>query len=89
MSWTAVVLAGSRGAADPVARAGGVSHKAFADVAGKPMIAHVLDTLAAAPSIDGVVVVIERSAPELPRPDALRIDAAPSPSLRALAGFAD
>ena len=87
MSWTAVVLAGSRGAADPVARAGGVSHKAFADVAGKPMIAHVLDTLAAAPSIDGVVVVIERSAPELPRPDARRIDAERSPSMSALAGF--
>ncbi len=87
MSWTAVVLAGSRGAADPVARASGVSHKAFADVAGKPMIAHVLDTLAAAPSIDGIVVVIERSAPELPRPDVRRIDAARSPSSSALAGF--
>ena len=58
MNWTAVVLAGSRGAADPVAQASGVSHKAFADIAGKPMIAHVLDTLAAAPSIDGIVVLI-------------------------------
>jgi GTP:adenosylcobinamide-phosphate guanylyltransferase len=87
MSWTAVVLAGSRGAADPVAQAGGVSHKAFAAVAGKPMIAHVLDTLAAAPSIDGIVVVIERSAPELPRPGVRRIDAARSPSSSALAGF--
>ncbi|MEE8454017.1 MAG: nucleotidyltransferase family protein, partial [Limibaculum sp.] len=87
MSWTAVVLAGSRGAADPVARASGVSHKAFAEIAGKPMIAHVLDTLAAAPSIGGIVVVIERSSPELPRPDARRIDAARSPSLSALAGF--
>ena len=87
MSWTAVVLAGSRGAAVPVARASGVSHKAFAEIAGKPMIAHVLDTLAAAPSIDGVVVVIERSAPELPRPGVRRIDAARSPSSSALAGF--
>jgi len=87
MSWTAVVLAGSRGAADPVAQASGVSHKAFAEVAGKPMIAHVLDTLAAAPSIGGIVVVIERSAPELPRPEVRRIDAARSPSMSALAGF--
>jgi GTP:adenosylcobinamide-phosphate guanylyltransferase len=87
MNWTAVVLAGSRGAADPVARASGVSHKAFAEVAGKPMIAHVLDTLAAAPSIGGAIVVIERSAPELPRPDTSRIDAARSPSMSALAGF--
>lgn len=91
MSWTAVVLAGSRGGedggADPVARAGGVSHKAFVDVAGKPMIAHVLDTLAAAPSVGDVIVVIERSAPELPRRGIRRIDAAGSPSLSALAGF--
>ena len=87
MSWTAVVLAGSRGAADPVAQARGVSHKAFADVAGKPMIAHVLDTLAAAPSIGGAVAVIEHSAPELPRPGVRRIDALHSPSLSALAGF--
>jgi len=87
MSWTAVVLAGSRGASDPVAQASGVSHKAFAEVAGKPMIVHVLDTLAAAPSIDGIVVVIERSAPELPRPDVRRIDAERSPSMSALAGF--
>jgi GTP:adenosylcobinamide-phosphate guanylyltransferase len=64
-----------------------VSHKAFADIAGKPMIAHVLDTLSAVPSIDGAVVVIERSAPELPRPGVRRIDAARSPSLSALAGF--
>jgi GTP:adenosylcobinamide-phosphate guanylyltransferase len=87
MSWTAVVLAGSRGAADPVAQATGVSHKAFAEIAGKPMIAHVLDTLAAAPSVDGCVVVIERSAPELPRAGIRRIDAARSPSQSAQAGF--
>jgi GTP:adenosylcobinamide-phosphate guanylyltransferase len=87
MKWTAVVLAGSRGTADPVARATGVSHKAFANVAGKPMITHMLDTLRAAPSVDGIVVVIERSAPELPRHGLRRIDAARSPSLSALAGF--
>jgi GTP:adenosylcobinamide-phosphate guanylyltransferase len=87
MSWTGVVLAGSRGTADPVAQATGVSHKAFADVAGKPMITRVLDILNDAPSIDGAVVVIERSAPELPRPGVRRIDAARSPSLSALAGF--
>jgi GTP:adenosylcobinamide-phosphate guanylyltransferase len=87
MNWTAVVLAGSRGAVDPVAQASAVSHKAFVDIAGKPMIAHVLDTLAVSPSIGGTIVVIERSAPELPQPDVRRIDAARSPSLSALAGF--
>jgi GTP:adenosylcobinamide-phosphate guanylyltransferase len=88
MTWTAVVLAGSRGSADPVAQSAGVSHKAFAEVAGKPMIARVLDTLRASPSIDGVVVVIERAAPELPHTSVRRIDAQRSPSLSALSGFA-
>jgi GTP:adenosylcobinamide-phosphate guanylyltransferase len=87
MKWTAVVLAGSRGSADPVAQAAGVSHKAFARVAGKPMIAHVLDALAQCPSIGRVVVVIEAEAPEIPREGIERIDAARSPSLSALAGF--
>lgn len=86
MSWRAVVLAGSRGPEDPVARAAGVSHKAFAELAGRPMIAHVLDALAATPRVGAVAVVIEPSAPALPG-GVERIDAAPSPSLSALAGF--
>ena len=88
MSWTAVVLAGSRGAADPVARSAGVSHKAFAEVGGQSMLARVLDTLAEAPSIEGTAVVIESAAPEVPRPGVRRIDALRSPSLSALAAFA-
>lgn len=87
MSWTAIVLAGSRGPTDPVAVAAGVSHKAFADVAGKAMLARVLETLAAVPRIGRVIVVIEPGAPELPGTGAQRLDAAPSPSLSALAGF--
>jgi GTP:adenosylcobinamide-phosphate guanylyltransferase len=86
MRWSAVVLAGSRGPGEPVAQARGVSHKAFAPVAGRPMIGHVLEALAAAPSIGEVAVVIEPAAPPLPG-CARRIDAAPSPSLSALAGF--
>lgn len=86
MSWRAVVLAGSRGPEDPVARAAGVSHKAFAKLAGRPMIAHVLEALAAAPRVSAVAVVIEPSAPALPA-GVERIDAAASPSLSALAGF--
>jgi CTP:molybdopterin cytidylyltransferase MocA len=56
---TAIVLAGSRGPADPVAVAAGVSHKALAPVAGTPMLARVLETLAAVPRIGRVLVVIE------------------------------
>lgn len=87
MSWTAIVLAGSRGPSDPVAMAAGVSHKAFAEVAGKAMVARVLETLAAVPQIGRVIVVIEPGAPALPGAAVERIDAASSPSLSALAGF--
>ncbi|HYD68179.1 nucleotidyltransferase family protein [Azospirillum sp.] len=60
---TAIVLAGSRGPADPVAVAAGVSHKALAPVAGVPMLARVLATLAAVPRVGRTLVAIER--PEL------------------------
>jgi len=86
--WSALVLAGSRGGADPVAQAAGVSHKAFAEIAGRPMIAHVLSTLAAAPMVGRVAVSIEAGAPPLPGDAAaLRLDAAASPALSALDGF--
>ena len=62
-SVTAIVLAGSRGPADPVAAAAGVSHKALAPVAGVPMLARVLATLAAVPRVGRTLVAIER--PEL------------------------
>ncbi|MFC6620691.1 nucleotidyltransferase family protein [Novosphingobium panipatense] len=42
----ALVLAGSRpGAPDPVAQAEGVSHKALVEIAGRPMLAHVVAAL--------------------------------------------
>ncbi|KQM22032.1 nucleotidyltransferase family protein [Novosphingobium sp. Leaf2] len=42
----AVVLAGSRpGAPDPVAAAEGVAHKALVEIAGQPMLAHVVTAL--------------------------------------------
>ncbi|MYL99611.1 NTP transferase domain-containing protein [Novosphingobium sp. FGD1] len=45
----ALVLAGSRpGAPDPVAAAEGVSHKALVQIAGRPMLAHVVSALRAA-----------------------------------------
>jgi GTP:adenosylcobinamide-phosphate guanylyltransferase len=48
---SAIVLAGSRGPDDPVARAAGLQHKALVPVAGVPMLQRVLDTLAAVPRI--------------------------------------
>lgn len=46
MTPAALVLAGSRpGATDPVAAAEGVSHKSLVEIAGRPMLAHVVAAL--------------------------------------------
>lgn len=54
--FTALVLAGSRGSADPVAQAAGVPHKALAPVGGVAMLGRVLDALAASPAVCRIVV---------------------------------
>jgi len=84
--WRALVLAGARGPADPVAVAAGVAHKAFAPLDGRPMIAHVLAALAAAPEIDAVAVSLAPDAPSLPEGVA-RLDAGATPALSTRAGF--
>lgn len=56
---TALVLAGSRGPSDPMAIAEGVTHKALISVAGRPMIARVLDALRQAPAIARIAISIE------------------------------
>lgn len=58
-----LVLAGSRGPEDPVAKLMGVSHKAFAPIAGVPMLVRVVRALIASPSVGMVHIAIER--PEL------------------------
>ena len=58
--FTALVLAGSRGPADAVARAAKVSHKALAVIAGKPMLERVLAALAQSPRIGRIIVQCER-----------------------------
>lgn len=93
---TAIVLAGSRGPADPVAAAAGVSHKALAPVAGVPMLARVLASLAAVPRIGRVIVLIERPelvlehpafAPFLARGSLTVLPAAAAPSRSVLAAL--
>lgn len=59
----ALVLAGSRGPDDPMAKAAGVRHKAFIDIGGEPMLARVLRALRETDGIGEIFVVIE--APEL------------------------
>jgi GTP:adenosylcobinamide-phosphate guanylyltransferase len=58
--YAALILAGSRGADDPVARHAGQTHKALVPVAGVPMLLRVMRTLRQAPSIGRLVVCIDR-----------------------------
>ena len=53
---TGLVLAGSRPSGDPLARACGVSYKALVEVAGLPMLLHVVQALRAAEQIERIVV---------------------------------
>lgn len=55
--YTAVVLAGDRGAMDAVAEAAGVTRKALAVVGGRPMLAHVLDALGRSQGVGDILVV--------------------------------
>jgi hypothetical protein len=57
--YTALVLAASRGNLDPLARAGGVSHKCFIDIAGRPMLSRVVEAVMASPRVRKTIVAIE------------------------------
>lgn len=58
----ALVLAGGRGVADPVAASEGVGHKALALVDGRPLIAWVLDALRAANTVADIMVATDEPA---------------------------
>lgn len=60
-----LILAGSRGPDDPMAKATGVEHKALIPVAGTPMLLRVIAALAATPEVSRLIVCIE--APQLVR----------------------
>ena len=55
----ALILAGSRGPDDPMAKAAGVSHKALLPVAGVPMLLRVAEALRATGGIERIYVCIE------------------------------
>lgn len=58
-----IVLAAQRpGVVDPLAQRFGVSHKCLVPLAGEPLIAHVLRTVAAHPGVGSVAVSVERDA---------------------------
>jgi len=58
-NFTALVLAASRGHLDPLAQAGGVSHKCFIDIAGQPMLRRVVEAVMASGRIGRTIVAIE------------------------------
>jgi GTP:adenosylcobinamide-phosphate guanylyltransferase len=58
----AIVLAGARRGADPVARARGVPLKALAQVGGVPMVERVISVLAHSTFIDDIALVIDEAA---------------------------
>lgn len=59
ISYTALVLAASRGNLDPLALAGGVSHKCFIDIAGRPMLQRVVEAVMTSSRVKRVIVAIE------------------------------
>jgi GTP:adenosylcobinamide-phosphate guanylyltransferase len=55
----ALILAGSRGPHDPVAALGKVEHKALTPIAGRPMLAFVLDAVRNVPQVDRIYICID------------------------------
>jgi CMP-2-keto-3-deoxyoctulosonic acid synthetase len=62
--YTALVLAASRGNLDPLAQAGGVSHKTFIDIAGRPMLERVVRSVVESGRVGRVVISIEQASTE-------------------------
>jgi GTP:adenosylcobinamide-phosphate guanylyltransferase len=58
-TFTGLVLAGSRGEGDPLARAQAVPHRALLDVGGQPMLLRVLRALRASPRVGKLIVSID------------------------------
>ncbi len=56
---TALILAGERGGANPVAEAAGVAQKCWAPVAGVPMLLRVVETLAGRPYVARIAVALQ------------------------------
>jgi GTP:adenosylcobinamide-phosphate guanylyltransferase len=59
---TALVLAGTRGEGDPLARAQAARHRALIDVAGVPMLLRVVRALRACPEVGAIAVSIDEPA---------------------------
>ena len=77
MSWTALVLAGSRPGSDPFAAKYGIDLKALIPVGGVPMVARPVAALLQAPAVDRVRVLAQqpqRIGEVLPADDRLSVE---------------
>jgi hypothetical protein len=77
VSWTALLLAGSRPGSDSFAEAHGTDLKALIPVSGVPMIARPTQALLDSPRVDRVRVLaqqVERIGPALPKDARLSIE---------------
>lgn len=69
---SALVLAGSRPGPDPLLAGTDLPTKALLTVAGKPMLAHVLEALRQAPAVGAITVVARDTAPLSANPEVAR-----------------
>jgi molybdopterin-guanine dinucleotide biosynthesis protein A len=58
--WTAIILAGQRPGIDPLAAAFGIEAKALVPIAGRPMLAHVAQTLLAVPEVRRIIILSQQ-----------------------------
>ena len=62
-TFTVLILAAQRGGiVDPLAARSGVSHKCLVPICGKPLIAHVLDSVTTMPGVALIRISVERAA---------------------------
>ena len=76
--WTALLLAGSRPAGDPLARSMMVGHKALISIGGEPMVLRPLAALLASDRVGEIVVLTQDPAdlrPVLPNDERIRVRA--------------
>lgn len=80
---TAILLAGSRPGADPLAQAAGVALKALVPIAGLPMIDHVARALIAHPRIGRIIIMAQQPEEIVAHQQALWLAEHPSVTLHA------
>jgi CTP:molybdopterin cytidylyltransferase MocA len=79
--WTVILLAGQRPGVDPLAQAFGQTYKALVDVAGRPMVARVVETLLHTPNIGQIIILAQQPGaimPVLPPSDRIVVRASGS-----------